>query len=584
VTSGHTRTVSAIWQSAVSEPRPYPAYLVEDGDRWREVSWAEAAQAVDEIAGGFLALGIEKGDRVGILSRTRLEWTLIDFALASIGAVSVPIYPTSSALECAYILGNSGALALVCEDAEQHAKAAPIRAELEALDHVVVLEGSPPGASTLASLRERGRAYARAYPDELAERRAGLGEGDLLTIIYTSGTTGPPKGCVITQRHYSVMVDMIRGVPGLFAGVDRVLLYLPLAHNFARLVQFVGAGQGFTLAFCPDISRVSEALLAVRPTIFPSVPRLFEKVHAGVTAAFEETTGVKSALVTWALEVGRRAGGYRRQGQRPPASLAAQLAVADRLVFAKVKARLGGSLRLAISGGAPLGKEVAEFFHALGILIIEGYGQTECTAASHVNWPEHYRFGTVGVPLPGVEAKVAEDGEVLLRGENVFAGYYRDERATREVLGEDGWLKTGDIGSIDADGFLTISDRKKDIIITAGGKNVSPQNIENALRASRYVSQALVVGDRRPYVAALLTIDRDEAAKAAKSEEEIRALVGQAVADVNRDLGRVEQVKRFAILDRDFLAEEGELTPTLKLRRQVCATHFQEEIERLYEP
>jgi long-chain acyl-CoA synthetase len=576
------RTVTALWQAAVSEPRRQPAFLTLDGSGWRAVSWREAGVAVDELAGGFLALGVEPGDRVAILGRTRLEWTLCDYALASIGAITVPVYPSSSAIECAYILGNAGVRAIVCENEEQYAKVLPMRAELGALDHVVTIDGEPGGALSLGTLRARGRERALERPAEVEDRRRAVSEDDVLTIIYTSGTTGPPKGCVITQRHYWVMADMVRRIPGLFEDDDRVLLYLPLAHNFARLVQHLGVAVGFTLAHCPDVGEVSQALLDVRPTIFPSVPRLFEKAYASVTAAFGEARGSRRRLVDWALDVGRRASALRQEGRRLPPALALRHAAADRLVFARVKERFGGRLRLAVSGGAPLAREIAEFFHALDILILEGYGLTECTTASHLNQPGRYRFGTVGVALPGVEARVAEDGEVFLRGPNVFAGYFGDEKATREVLSPDGWLATGDLGSIDPDGFLTITDRKKDILITSGGKNVSPQNVENALKASRYITQALVVGDRRPYLAALLVPDREEVARVARTAQEQRALLEQVVAEVNSRLGRVEQVKRFAVLDRDFLAEEGELTPTLKLRRQACAEHFRDEIERLY--
>jgi long-chain acyl-CoA synthetase len=575
-------TIAALWQAAVAGPRREPAYLVREGGAWREVSWTDAGTAVDEIAGGFLALGIEKGDRVAIVGRTRLEWTLCDYALASIGAISVPVYPTGSALECAYILGNSGARAVICEDADQYEKVAPIRAELEALDHIISMEGEPGSAVSLEALRALGRERAGIHPDEVAGCRAAIREDDVLTVIYTSGTTGPPKGCVITQHLYWVMTDMVRRVPGLFGDADRILLFLPLAHNFARLVQHLGVAGGFTLAHCPDIDDVSRSLLEVRPTIFPSVPRLFEKAHAAVRAAFDETAGTKRRLVDWALDVGTRASLLRQEGRQLPRLHAVQLAAADRLVFRKVKARFGGSLRLAVSGGAPLAKEIAEFFHAVDILILEGYGLTECTTASHLNQPGRYRFGTVGLPLPGVEAELAGDGEILLRGPNLFAGYYGDTKATGEVLTADGWLRTGDVGSIDSDGFLTVTDRKKDIIITAGGKNVSPQNVESALKASRFVSQALVVGDRRPYLAALLALDRNEVAREAPSADEVDALIEQAVAEANSGLGRVEQVKRFAILDRDFLAEQGELTPTLKLRRHVCEEHFRAEIDALY--
>ncbi len=370
-------------------------------------------------------------------------------------------------------------------------------------------------------------------------------------------------------------------MPGIFAGDDRVLLYLPLAHNFARLVQYAGVGVGFTLAYCADASRISEALSSVRPTLFPSVPRLFEKVHGAVTAAFADATGLRRVIVDRSLEAGRRAARLREERRPVPRGLALRVAVADRLVFTKVKARLGGELRLAVSGGAPLSREIAEFFHALGVLILEGYGLTECTTASHVNRPDRFRFGTVGLPLPGVECRIAPDGEVLLRGENVFAGYYGDARSTREAFTEDGWLRTGDVGSIDSDGFLSITDRKKDLLITAGGKNVSPQNIETGLQASRIVSQALVVGDRRPYVAALVAVDLEEAAKLA-GEGDVRALVQTVVDRVNATLSRPEQIKRFAVLEREFLPELGEVTPTLKLRRHVCEEHFRDVIEELY--
>jgi long-chain acyl-CoA synthetase len=576
------RTIAALWEQAVSNGGGSRAFLVEERDGWRAVSWQDAGAAVDEVAAGLLALGVEPADRVAIASRTRFEWTLCDLALASIGAISVPIYPTSSTEETVYILENSEALVAVCEDAAQTDKIAPVRERLEGLRQLVVLEGESAGAIGLGDLRERGRTYAADHPGIVAERRRRVGENDVLTIIYTSGTTGPPKGCVITQRNFWVMVDMVRRVEGFLYPEDTVFLYLPLAHNFARLCQYAGVGIGFALAFCPDIARIPEALASVRPTILPSVPRVYEKIYAGVTAAFAEATGPKRKLVDWALRVGRQASQTRAQGRRPSGVLSFQVALADRLVYSKVKARLGGRVRIAISGGAPLGKEIIEFFDSLGLLILEGYGQTECTSASHLNPPNRHRFGTVGLPLPGVEAALAADGEVLLRGGNVFAGYYGDEEATSGALTPDGWLATGDVGSIDADGYLTIVDRKKDIIITSGGKNLAPQNIERALERSPLVARALVVGDRRPYVTALLTIDREQAERAGLGGEPLRTALAEVVATANRDLGRVEQVKRFAVLGRDFLLEQGELTPTLKLRRHVCEEHFRDEIERLY--
>jgi long-chain acyl-CoA synthetase len=311
--------------------------------------------------------------------------------------------------------------------------------------------------------------------------------------------------------------------------------------------------------------------------VFPSVPRLYEKIHTGVTAAFDAETGAKRKIVDWALRVGKRVSELRQQGEPIPRGLAAQHRLADKLVYSKVKARLGGRLRVGVSGGAPLAKEILEFFHMLDILILEGYGLTECTTAATVNRMNAFRFGTVGLPYDGVELKLAHDGEVLIRTDTVFGGYYKDEEATREVLGDDGWLRSGDIGSIDEDGFLTITDRKKDILVTAGGKNVAPQNLENALKSSKYVSQALVVGDRRPYVAALITLDE------AESDGDAKELIQGVVDGVNAKLSRFEQIKRFTILPRDFSADLGEVTPTLKLKRRVCAEHFAEEIERLYD-
>ncbi len=579
------RTLADLWLRALAEASATPAFLAQEAGEWREVSWEEAGRSVDEFAAGFLALGIGKGERVAILSRTRLEWALSDWALIAIGALSVPIYPTSSALECGYILGSSGARFVICENPEQEAKVAPARRELEALERLILLEGAGgPDALSLTELRERGRALLAADPEAVERVRAGIGEDDPLTIVYTSGTTGPPKGCVLSNRNYFAMVEMVRRVEGLIEPGDRVLLHLPLAHTFARLVEFLGAAAHMTIAFCPDAAGIPQALREVHPTIVPSVPRLYEKMAAAIRTGLEERRGPARALAGWALRVGARAGACREQRHRYPFPLRLKLALADRLVLARVRQRLGGRLRAAISGGAPLAKEVAQFFDALGVPVLEGYGLTECTTAATLNRPDRYRLGTAGPALEGVELRIAEDGEILIRGENVFAGYYRDEEATRAALTGDGWLRSGDLGEIDADGFLTITDRKKDIIVTAGGKNVSPQSLEAALEASPYIAQGCVVGDRRPYLVALLVLDDDELRKVApdEDEDEVFALVEQAVAEVNRGRGPAEQVRRFAVVARPFSQEESELTPTLKLRRRVCEQHYHDEIERLY--
>jgi long-chain acyl-CoA synthetase len=562
------RTIGELWRNAVDAGRTTPAYLVEGEDGWREVSWDEAGRAVEEIANGLLARGIRKGDAFGILAQTSLEWALFDYALARIGAVGAAVYANSSPRDCGYVLEHSDSIGVLVEDEGQRAKIADL-----GLAHVISF-------AELDELRARGREFAAANPTALAEAEAAIDEEDLFTFIYTSGTTGPPKGCMIRHRNYYEMCATVEHVEAFALEKDVMLLYLPLAHNFGRLMHLLGAHTGYTTAFCPDPLRLTEALPAVRPTLLPSVPRVYEKVHTALLAQFEQAHGVRRRLLDWSLDVGRQVSARRAAGEDIPAGLRLRHRLADRLVFQKVKKRLGGRLRLGVSGGAPLAKEIGELFHALDILIIEGWGLTECTTAASVNQPNRFRFGTVGPALPGFEVRTDEDGELLIRSQTVFGGYYKDEAATREVLGEDGWLRSGDLGHIDADGFITITDRKKDILVTAGGKNVAPQNLENALKTAPLVSQALVVGDKRPYVAALVTLD--PAVADGLSPEQARERVQAAVDEVNTDLSRFEQIKRFAILPREFSAEDDEVTPTLKLKRRVCAEHFAAEIESLY--
>jgi long-chain acyl-CoA synthetase len=563
-TATGTRTIARLWQDAVARDLDGPAYLVQEGDSWRPVSWTEAAQAVDEIAHGLLALGVRKGDAFAILASTRLEWVLFDFALGLIGAVGAPIYMNNSPKDARYVAEHSEAVGVLCEDEEQRAKLDGLQ-----LEHVLTFADLP-------ALRERGRAHAIDHPSAVEDAAAAIDENDLFTFIYTSGTTGPPKACMILHRNYYAMVDEVRQVQDFTVTDDVMLLYLPLAHNFGRCLTLLGAHIGYTIAFCPDPYAVGDALPVVRPTVFPSVPRIYEKVHTAVTAKFDEATGVKRRLIDWALKVGGKVSKLREAGRPVPATLALQHSLANRLVYSKVKSRLGGNLRIGVSGGAPLSKDIIEFFAALDILILEGYGLTECTTGATINRPTRYRFGSVGPALPGVELRVAEDGEVLIKSDTIFGGYFKDEQATREILADDGWLRSGDVGHLDDDGFLTITDRLKDILVTAGGKNVAPQNLENALKTHAVISQAVVLGDRRPYIAALITlsedVDRDTAEPA----------VQRAVDEVNSELSRYEQIKRFTILPRDFTLEDGEVTPTMKLKRRVCQEHFAAEIEALY--
>jgi long-chain acyl-CoA synthetase len=557
------RTAPELWRDAVRDAPNQPAYLEETADGWRPVSWEDAAARVEALTHGLLARGVRHGDRVAVVSRTRLEWILLDWAIMSIGAVVVGLYPTSSAKECEYVLQHSEAVLALVEDEEQARKIVSVRGSLPALREIMQFD-------RLAKLEAEGRLAKHLRPEPVAE-------DDLATLIYTSGTTGPPKGCMLTHRN--LVTAAIRVVEGMNRPGDLVLLFLPMAHSYARLAHQAASHRGATVALVADVARVPEALATVRPTVLPSVPRVYEKVHANTLGEIERAGGMHKRIGLWALGVGARTSRARREGRKVGRLLARQERLADRLVFAKVRDRLGGRLRVGVSGAAPLSPDVMEFFHALGVPVVEGYGLTETASSATVNEPGDFRIGTVGRPVDGAEVRLAEDGEILIRSDSVFAGYYKEPEATAAALTEDGWLRTGDVGEIDDDGFLRITDRKKDLIITAGGKNIAPQNLENALKTSRFVSQAIVVGDRRPYVTALVTLDE---AEVAASDRDPQALVQELVDDVNRDRTRVEQIKRFVILPRDFSQEEGEVTPTLKLRRKVIHEHFADEIEQLY--
>ena len=586
--SAGQRTIAQLWRNAVAGGRTGAAYLTETDDGWREVSWAEADERVRAYANGFLARQVRKGDNVALLARNGLEWALLDFALARIGAVGIPIYASSSARDVGYLLAHSEAVAVVCEDAAQLAKVEAVDEELPSLQHVLTFHD-------LDGLAAHGEDFAAANPAALDEATAALTENDLYTIIYTSGTTGPPKGCMLSNRNYFEMATVVDRMEQTYYRPDDVmLLYLPLAHNYGRLMLLLGAHVGFTIAFLADPLRVAEVLPQVRPTLLPSVPRVYEKVHTAVVARFDAATGIKRRLIDWALPIGREVSRLESEGKPVPAGLRRRHGLADRLVFSKVREPFGGRLRMPGSGGAPLSKEIIEFFDAVGIRIAEGYGLTECTTACSANTPDDYRFGSVGHPLPGADVRIAADGEIEMRSPTVFQGYFKDPEATAAVFTPDGWLRTGDIGELDADGFLHVTDRKKDILVTAGGKNVAPQNIENDLKTSKYVSQALVIGDKRPYVAALLTLDSVEIGRwaaenaldgdvaALSQDERVRELLQDTVDEANRERSRFEQVKRFTVLPRDFTMEDGEITPTLKLRRRAVQEHFADEIDALY--
>lgn len=571
------------------------AYIQREDCEWKHTTYSAALARVEHIGAGLIDLGVTADDRVAILSMSRQEWSYADYAILGAAATVVPIYQTNSPDECQYILEDSNSQIVFVEDAVQLAKVREVRASLPLLKHVIVFDttdvtlDADAGELSLEALEARGS-------DTAAWHAAGapVTAGTLATIIYTSGTTGPPKGCMLTHHNYVYMTE--QGVDrsvGLFTDGDRVVLFLPLAHTFARLAHFAATRLGIELAFT-TIATLMDDLSELKPTLLPSVPRVFEKAYTRILGQFNEATGAKRALIDRAMKVGALRGKYVQRGRRVPPVLAAQHAVFHKLVFSKIHARFGGNMRLFISGGAPLSREVGEFFLACGITICEGYGLTESTTAMAVNHPKDFRLGSVGKVFEGTEVKIAADGEILVKGDIVFQGYYENEAATKEVL-SDGWLHTGDIGDFDREGFLYITDRKKDLIVTAGGKNIAPANIEGALKATQYISQAFAFGDRKPYITALVTLDPDEIATFAETnglssdlyelvaEPKVQELIETAVAQVNASVGRVEQVKRYRILPIDFTQETGELTPTLKLKRKVVTERYGQWIEDMYE-
>jgi long-chain acyl-CoA synthetase len=564
-----------------------------EGDEWKRTSYPELGADARAIAKGLIALGVAPGERVAILSNTRAEWTLADFGAICAGAVVVPVYQTNSPEECEYVLSHSGSTVLFCEDEGQLQKLAKIRSALPALRHVLRFEGAGGDAMALDELRAAGAAVTDA---ELDARIGAIGHDDVATIVYTSGTTGPPKGCQLTHGNLRADIDGIHERVGIAANDDCVYIFLPLAHVLTRVVQLFAIDAGAEMAYWRrDPKKIVEDVQIIKPTHLPSVPRIFEKIHTAATAKAEAAGGVKAKLFHWAVGVGREVRRREDRGGHPGLILNVQYALADKLVLHKIRDLFGGRVKLAVSGAAPIDTEILEFFHAAGVWVLEGYGMTETCAVETLNTIAEHRFGTVGRPLSPCEVKIADDGEVLMRGPNIFTGYLDNEADTRAAV-VDGWLHSGDLGSIDADGYLSITGRKKDLIITSSGKNISPSNIENSLKLNRWISQAVVFGDRRPYLTALLTLDPDElAALAAKvgartedaaqlaAHPAVRAELQTAVDGVNAALARIEQVKKFTILERDLSQEHEELTPTLKVKRNVVYARYDAVFTALYD-
>ena len=589
-TGSRPRTIAELADAAAEQYGEQVAARYKRDGEWHDMTFAQAAARIEQLALGLVAAGIEPGDRVAILSNTRFEWTLVSLAASAAGAVVVPVYPTNAPSECAWVLGDSGTRLVVCEDASQAAKIEQVRPELPALEHVFVIDAAD-GAPSLDELAAGGDGQDRS---ELTRRQAEVRVEDIYTIIYTSGTTGPPKGTVLTHANALSVADKVRQ-RGIIAEGDTLYLYLPLAHAFALASLLAAYGLGATVVyFGGDTQQILQELIETKPTYVPSVPRIFEKLYGAALKLQAQASDEDRARFAKAITLGVDVRQRIARGEEIPTELQQAFDQADERLYQRVRGLFGGELKQAITGAAPIAPEILEFFYACGIPVMEGWGMTETTAVATVCTLEQFRFGTVGRTLPGVEVRIAEsDGEILVRGDNVFREYWNNPEATAEAL-VDGWLHTGDIGELDDDGYLRITGRKKDIIITAGGKNLTPANIENDLKQSPFISQAVMHGDRRPYPVALITLDPEEilpwAAEQGLPEDveqlvdadSVVALVQAEVDRANANYAPVEQIKRFAILSRDLSIEDGELTPTLKVKRTVVNERYAEVLDSLY--
>jgi long-chain acyl-CoA synthetase len=586
-----SKTIADLLPLAVKKYGEKPAQRYKVGDEWVDASYHELGEAVKEVALGLIDLGIEPGDKVSILAHTRPEWTHACFGILTAGGTLVTIYQTNSPEEVQYVLGHSDSRAIFAEDAGQLAKVREVEGDCPELRHVIVMD--PAGADvgdalTLDQLRERGRGRDES---EWEARYQAVTPEDICLYIYTSGTTGPPKGCLLSHANYRAITDAVVEQSPLANG-DSSYLFLPLAHAFAILIQFATFELGAALAYWSrDPKMIIADITQVNPSFFPSVPRMFEKIYTLATSQIEDKEGLRKAV-----EVGVKVRTMREAGEEVPEQLQAAFDQAEEKLFKNVRGLFGTNMRECVTGAAPIAPEILEFFFAAGVPVMEGYGMTETSTSATVNRPEgnNFRFGSVGKAQKDVEVKIGDDGEVLIKGPNIFQGYYKNDDATRETL-EDGWLHTGDLGRLDEDGFLYITGRKKDIIITAGGKNITPANLENGLKQNRWISQAVVIGDRRPYLIALITLDPEEAPALAEQlgledaslpalaqDEKVRAEVQKVVDEVNSHVGPVEQIKRFEILDHDLSQETGELTPTLKVKRNVVHEKFADVVDRVY--
>jgi long-chain acyl-CoA synthetase len=595
-------TIISLFQHQESKRSAHPALRTKRAGAWETVTWGEWGKRSRLMAAELIAVGAIAGDRVAIFANTREEWLFADVAILLAGGITVPIYQTLIGDQAAYILDDSGAKMLFAESAafvQRIFEASP--ASIERLAAIVLFDGdgmeklSVAVRAKVTTLRE---VLAKKRSDDEAsqvkDRASRVAPKDLATLVYTSGTTGPPKGVMLTHQNFAFETGSVRALVDL-TDADEQLLFLPMAHIFAKTLVVMQIRVGSITSFAESVLKAMDNAMEVNPTYMGCVPRLYEKIYAAANDKAQKGSPLARQIYASSINVGRQVARHEERGEKIPMLLSMQRAVADKLVLSKVRARFGNRIRFAITGGAPLAKELMEWFHGTGLVVLEGYGLTETTAASNLTLPSAYRFGTVGGALPGVEVKIAADGEVLIRGPNVMRGYWKKEEATREVLEENGWLHSGDIGVIDEKGFLKITDRKKDIIVTAGGKNVSPQNIENLLKQSPWISQAMVHGDKRPYLVALVTLNpeavdrfaketgRTVAPEAFATDADLRGRLQTEINGANAKLSSFESVKKFAILPKDFTIEGGELTPTLKVKRKVVTEQHRSLLDKFYD-
>jgi long-chain acyl-CoA synthetase len=596
-----TKSIAQLLQTRVQETPDREAYRYPVGDEWRSMTWRQAGERVRQIAAGLLALGLQREQRVGILSNTRVEWLLCDLGILAAGGATTTVYPSSTPEDCAYILADSETRFCFIEDASQLKKLAAHKAEMPKLAKLILVDGAPDAKDkdwvmTLADLEAAGAAHLAKDPKAVDDVIDGIKGEHLATLIYTSGTTGKPKGVRLLHECWAYTADAIDAV-GLWGADDVQYLWLPMSHSFGKVLMAGHIASGSVTAVDGRIPKIVENLAVVKPTIMAAVPRIFEKVYNKILEGAKQG-GLKQKIFDWSLATGKKGSQLRQEGKEPSGMLAFKLRIADRLVFSKIKGRFGGRVRYFISGSAPLSRDIAEFFHACNILILEGYGLTESSAASFVNRPAKYAFGSVGMPMPGTEMKLApEDSEILMKSPGIMQGYHNLPEASEEALTKDGWLRTGDIGEVDDNGFLRITDRKKDLIKSSGGKYIAPQHIEGTLKATcPYISQVIVHGDKRNFVTALLTLDEEATMKWAKDKglngksytevvqlPEVKTLISPFIDEVNKSLAKYETVKQFAILPKDLSIDEGELTPSLKVKRKVVEKKYAMLLDKMYE-